>query len=266
MKTKAHLGLSVGIVLMVLFLGGSTVHTQGRQELPTVTAPAEMSLQSSPVALRWGEDQDGELPEVLVNNCVVLRIRTAAGGYSPWQRGQIVAARLQAVLAAGVDPNSILPGFENKEAVVRAGTTLLVTADQGSVKANQTPAPYLALAWANNIRTSLGVEPLAIEQAFSRGRSVSARASWYGSRFHGRRTASGEIYDQDIFTAAHPTLPFGTLVLVTNPVSGRSALVRINDRGPFIKGRNIDLSRAAARAIGMEQAGVADVELTVVGP
>ncbi|MBC5764919.1 septal ring lytic transglycosylase RlpA family protein [Ramlibacter sp. GTP1] len=80
-------------------------------------------------------------------------------------------------------------------------------------------------------------------------------ASWYGPRFHGRRTASGERFDMHALTAAHPTLPFGTVVRVENPDDGRSVEVRINDRGPHIKQRIIDLSRAAARALGMLDAG-----------
>jgi rare lipoprotein A len=85
------------------------------------------------------------------------------------------------------------------------------------------------------------------------------RASWYGPGFHGNRTASGEIYDQWSLTAAHRTLPFGTRLRVTNTANGRSVVVRINDRGPFIPGRDIDLSRAAADALGF--AGVATVRI-----
>jgi rare lipoprotein A len=76
-------------------------------------------------------------------------------------------------------------------------------------------------------------------------------ASWYGKRFHGRRTASGERFDMHEFTAAHRTLPFGTLVRVEHEPTGRSVLVRINDRGPHIRRRVIDLSRAAAQALGL---------------
>jgi rare lipoprotein A len=90
-------------------------------------------------------------------------------------------------------------------------------------------------------------------------------ASWYGKKFHGRRTASGERYDMHELTAAHRTLPFGTRVRVTNLDNGRKVVVRINDRGPFIKGRVIDLSYAAARQVGMVNAGVARVRLEVVG-
>jgi len=81
--------------------------------------------------------------------------------------------------------------------------------------------------------------------------SFSTNASWYGGKFHGRRTASGARFDQNQLTAASPNLPFGTRVLVKNPKNGRTCTVVINDRGPFANGRGIDLSRAAARQLGI---------------
>ncbi len=87
------------------------------------------------------------------------------------------------------------------------------------------------------------------------------RASWYGSGFHGRRTASGERFDMNALTAAHPSLPFGTRLTVRNPANGREVAVRVNDRGPHTGGRIIDLSRAAAQAIGLLEAGVGTVVL-----
>lgn len=90
-------------------------------------------------------------------------------------------------------------------------------------------------------------------------------ASWYGPEFHGRPTSSREIFDQNDLTAAHPTLPFGTMVLVTNLENGRQVTVRINDRGPFVKGRIIDLSFAAARLLGMVGPGTARVRIEVTG-
>jgi rare lipoprotein A len=90
-------------------------------------------------------------------------------------------------------------------------------------------------------------------------------ASWYGPRFHGRLTASGERYDMYALTAAHKTLPFGTVVRVRSEVLGREVDVRINDRGPFAPGRVIDVSRAAAEALGLVDAGVAAVSLTLPG-
>jgi rare lipoprotein A len=87
------------------------------------------------------------------------------------------------------------------------------------------------------------------------------RASWYGARFHGRRTASGEVFNMHEHTAAHKTLPFGTRVRVRNPATGQEVAVRINDRGPHVRGRVIDLSRAAAEQIGLVQMGVAPIVL-----
>jgi rare lipoprotein A len=89
-------------------------------------------------------------------------------------------------------------------------------------------------------------------------------ASWYGHPYHGRRTSNGEVYDMDQMTAAHLSLPFGTLVRVTNLDNGRGTEVRINDRGPFINGRIIDLSRAAARQISMIGPGTAKVRVEVI--
>ncbi|MGB7374819.1 septal ring lytic transglycosylase RlpA family protein [Pontixanthobacter sp.] len=89
-------------------------------------------------------------------------------------------------------------------------------------------------------------------------------ASYYGKRFHGRRTANGERFNMHAMTAAHKTLPFGTKVRVTNRRNGESVVVRINDRGPFTRGRTIDLSRAAAKEIGLISSGHARVEIDIV--
>jgi len=97
------------------------------------------------------------------------------------------------------------------------------------------------------------------------GTVEKGEASWYGHPYHGRRTASGERYDMHQLTAAHRTLPFDTWVVVTRRDNGRSVEVRINDRGPFVRGRVIDLSFAAARRIGLDLDGVAPVSVEVVG-
>lgn len=89
-------------------------------------------------------------------------------------------------------------------------------------------------------------------------------ASWYGEDFNGRLTASGEVYDMFAYTAAHKTLPLGTVVKVHNLDNGKTVEVRVNDRGPYVKGRIIDLSRTAGRAIGMREAGTAQVKLEIV--
>lgn len=94
--------------------------------------------------------------------------------------------------------------------------------------------------------------------------SQTGIASWYGPGFHGKATANGEIYDQNQFTAAHQTLPLGTRVMVTNLENGSAAEVMINDRGPFAKGRIIDLSYAAAQSISMVGPGTALVRVDVI--
>lgn len=102
---------------------------------------------------------------------------------------------------------------------------------------------------------------LCITTSCARKVTESGKASYYADKFQGRKTASGETFKQQRMTAAHPSLPFGTKVKVTNLNNGRSVKVRVNDRGPFVAGRIIDLSKKAARKLGMLQTGVAAVKL-----
>ena len=97
------------------------------------------------------------------------------------------------------------------------------------------------------------------------GGGQTGLASYYAQAHHGRRTASGEVFDMEALTAAHRSLPFGTRVRVTNLDNGRRTVVRINDRGPFRRGRIIDVSRAAALALGMARRGIARVRLEILG-
>lgn len=98
----------------------------------------------------------------------------------------------------------------------------------------------------------------------SRATTETGTASYYADKYHGRTTASGEIFDTGKLTAAHRTLPFGTMVKVTHQGNQCSVTVRINDRGPFVTGRVIDLSRAAARELRMEKDGLANVKVEVL--
>jgi rare lipoprotein A len=108
-------------------------------------------------------------------------------------------------------------------------------------------------------------ESQPVEMEAETGTAIgSGSASYYASKFHGRRTASGEAFDNGAMTAAHRSLPFGSLVRVTNPANGRSVVVRINDRGPFSRGRLIDVSRAAAEELGIVARGHGTVELALL--
>ena len=110
----------------------------------------------------------------------------------------------------------------------------------------------------------LFVQILLLFAAAAVSAAETGYASWYGGKFQGRQTASGEIFDTNQLTAAHKTLPFGTIVKVTNLDTGKSVRVRINDRGPFVEGRIIDLSRKAATEIGMMATGIAPVEVEIL--
>jgi rare lipoprotein A len=113
---------------------------------------------------------------------------------------------------------------------------------------------YMTLVWS--VAAAAPNEPLPLIE-----RPVqTVRAGWYGAEHHGRLTASGEVFDMNQLTAAHPELPFGTRLKISSPENGRSVLVRINDRGPFARGRGLDLSLAAARKLGIERQGVATLE------
>jgi len=110
------------------------------------------------------------------------------------------------------------------------------------------------------LATAIATAPATAQAALAE----TGVASWYGEPFHGRKTANGETFDMGEMSAAHKSLPFGTLVRVTNLDDGRSVVVRINDRGPFVAGRIIDLSKAAAAAIGLDRSGTARVEIRAV--
>ena len=116
--------------------------------------------------------------------------------------------------------------------------------------------PLLLLAGCTT-RKAPATEPMR------KGDEQRGLASWYGKPYHGRPTASGEIYNMRKVSAAHRTLPLGTVVKVTNLNNGRTLVVRINDRGPFVEGRIIDLSYKAAKKLGMVEAGVVPVKLVV---
>jgi rare lipoprotein A len=111
---------------------------------------------------------------------------------------------------------------------------------------------------------SMNWDPASLNRVETLQAKVASLASWYGPGFHGRRTASGQIYNQNALTAAHKSLPFGTRVKVTNLNNGKSVTVVVNDDGPHVSGRVIDLSRGAAERIGMISSGVAPVKLQIL--
>lgn len=137
-----------------------------------------------------------------------------------------------------------------------AAVTLLLQAC-GTVEPQVTERPAPSVAAGNTQRYS---PPLDRPTDLSKYETVGV-ASWYGKPYHGRRTASGEVYNMNQLTAAHPTLPFGTRVTVTNLENGRTVVLTINDRGPFGENRIIDVSRKAAGQLGFLTQGLARVRV-----
>ena len=221
--------------------------------------------------------------EIRVKGDVAMRVRTRYGGLGLKERAEIIAWRLSAVLDSGTE-DLFLPGKRNGETVVMCGERLIATVDRQSAMLNASTSEALAWVWCDNLNTLLDRindrmnAPRAGRIAeVSRGgsrdssrdswtivRTFQGIASWYGPGFHGKETASGETYNQWDLTAAHATLPFGTRVLVTSLDTNKSVVVRVNDRGPWVKGRIIDLSRKAAQEIGLLDSGIGRVRLDVL--
>lgn len=116
----------------------------------------------------------------------------------------------------------------------------------------------------NQNLTSTSLSPFITTPIAHYDFTTLGRASWYGVPFHGRTTANGEKYDMNKLTAAHKTLPFGSVVKVTNLKNSKSVFVRINDRGPYIRGRQIDLSHAAAVQLDMVSTGVSSIKMEIL--
>ncbi len=196
-----------------------------------------------------------------------------------WKANKLVAEFNQLNRTGEVNGEEISVRWEDDLYIIEHGEDILVTLDDDTVLPDTTGAAGEdALQATNRLRRLLGQEeagPLTLvadlpappkkePQLIASGGSFyeQGEASWYGPGFHGRTTANGETYNQWAMTAAHKYLPFGTVVRVTNLYSGAAVVVRINDRGPYAHGRVIDLSAAAADAIGM--GGIANVRIDIL--
>lgn len=224
-----------------------------------------------PVGCVVGVGGRRDAAEVRVRGQAVIPVQFAAGGHEAAERCHIIAERLAAVLYDDSGRPEVKPDIVSGEIVVKAGDQVLVTVVESAARHYGTTRAALALQWANNVRKALGLAPLpeprqlenvVAEQGSNAGTVM--RASWYGSEFAGRRTASGERFDPSKLTAAHRTLPFGTRLRISAPWSGTQVIVRVNDRGPWAGGRQLDLSQEAARRLGMLSRGVGDVVVEVL--
>jgi rare lipoprotein A len=149
----------------------------------------------------------------------------------------------------------LLAGCSHKPATVAVPPAPSIESKPAGTPPAKSGSASEASSVASEIDIAPDTKPLLVETGV---------ASWYGAPYHNRRASNGEIYDMHAMTAAHRTLPLGSIVRVTNPENGKSAIVRITDRGPFIDGRVVDLSRAAAEKIGLVQKGTAPVKLELL--
>jgi rare lipoprotein A len=190
---------------------------------------------------------------------------------------ELMAERLKQFLSNPADPylnaSPVLPAVWEGQPALKVGDRLLFKMDDALAADLKRNPQLLVIEWANNLRMALGKVSLKLADAqkhmynlVETPRTFKGNASWYGAYFHGRLTATGETYNQHELTAAHPSLPFDTYLKVKNLNNGASVIVRINDRGPYISNRHLDLSREAARCINSEKVGVVPFEAVIMQP
>ncbi|MFN5659581.1 MAG: septal ring lytic transglycosylase RlpA family protein [Pseudanabaena sp.] len=201
---------------------------------------------------------------------------------NPVERATAVAAMINQLNRDGLDASKILPAWNNGNYVIKFDDRTVLKFDQQAIfPESQQDKSENVLESANLLRRLLGgANPVSEVANAPKSRATTSvisptlnsrivgtmtgMASWYGPGFDGNYSASGEIFNASDLTAAHPSLPFGTLVRVVNMDNGQSVVVRINDRGPYAHGRVIDVSTAAANMIGLISSGVAPVRLEVL--
>jgi rare lipoprotein A len=210
---------------------------------------------------------NGDQFQVLVKGQLIAQMPTELPA-------KLMAQRLAEVLEnPSLDPAQIQPAFDLGIPGGKLGDRLLFVVDEAITTDPNRSLELIAIEWVNNLRVALGASPLTLVEAQSKmygltetETKIPGFASWYGGYFHGRLTANGETFSQYELTAAHRELPFNTYLKVKNLKNGKSVIVRINDRGPYIPPRNLDLSRAAARCIDSEETGVVSFEATIMQP
>lgn len=204
-----------------------------------------------------------------------IRVNRQVIGTLPSQSAaEKVARQLRRALAAvEANPAKLEPKLTDSGAVAQVEDQTIFELTNDLVTGNSAKSALMVTAWVNNLRHVFDASPLALSetQMVLQGlgethQVISGTASWYGPYFHGRQTATGELFNQHELTAAHKTLPFGTQLKVRNLLNDKTVVVRINDRGPYIGDRSLDLSYAAAQCLDSETVGVIPYEATILQP
>lgn len=240
---------------------------QTRKHVRTAKNLPEAHLDNCPVTTDSDFVLDDDLYQVKVNGHLVAALPER-------QQAAQFAKRLRRILKLpGFQPNALKPGFVNGTAAGRIGKNVLFQVDPDVAAWLERSSDLIAIDWTNNLRVALGAAPLTLIEAqvemyglTNTDEMLEGTASWYGPYFHNRETATGERFNQNELTAAHPSLPFDTYLKVTNLENQESVIVRINDRGPYWGERSLDLSLQAARCIGSEHPGVVRYEAVIMEP
>ena len=249
------------------------IHAYEKSGRPAAT----LYVRNIPVVTFLGTEKSAETEKVATTKSETAQ--PEANQQDPVWRATTVAAKINQLDRDGVDANNIkvIWDKERESYVIKTSDAHILEMSELTILPKTTKdMGDDALKITNLLRRQMGTTvalkdipgrpkpPAPAVAATSVRYQVSGEASWYGPGFHGNYTANGEVYNQYALTAAHKTLPFGTRVRVTNLYNGRSVVVRINDRGPFIPGRIIDLSQGAAQLIGVTSSGVAPVQMDIL--
>lgn len=191
------------------------------------------------------------------------------------EQAEIITKRLQALVAeANFDPETAVPTLVKGMPGGMVSDRVWFVLNEDLLPDYKLNKDLLAIEWINNLRTALGVKQYDlvtaqtkmydIKESDSQQSQFDGLASWYGPYFHGRLTANGEIYDQFGLTAAHPSLKLNTYLKITNLNNNKSLILRVNDRGPYIPPRTLDLSLGSARCLGSVETGVIPYQATIM--
>ncbi len=258
---RRHLSLMPPVVTV------QRVVTDQRPQADTLLASHVQSLQLCPI-----ESQAAAIPyaastvyQVSVKGQPIAEVLTRS---EATRLAQTFRRMLQ---QSNFDPQQIQPTRLNGLPAGLAEQTPLFVIHDAQAKVYGRSSDLIAINWVNNLREALEAPPLSLHKAqmtmdglLSSPLTLKGTASWYGPYFHRRLTANGERFNQMALTAAHKTLPFNTFLRVTNVKTQQSVVVRINDRGPYVGDRSLDLSWQAARCIGGEDAGLVTYQAEIL--
>ncbi len=233
--------------------------------MPSASPLLAQKVEIRRVGHRWVSDRHSF--QVWVGPTLIATLPSRA-------RAEDLARSVQQLLQdSHLNPAAIVPTVVSGQPAIEHHQRVYLVVDPEFATELNRSAELAVIQWVNQLRLALAAPSLSLATAQAQmyglsetPETLSGLASWYGPYFHGRLTATGEAFDQTELTAAHPSLPFGTYLKVTNLNNGNSVIVRINDRGPYINNRSLDLSREAAHQLDSEITGVVPYQAIVMVP